>query len=290
MALINAHFNAAPVDPDFPINRFNHMILCVPLKTDTVWLECTSTTNACGVLGNFTENRNALLLTENGGVLVKTPASKASANRLSVSNVITLTENGMGGKLNSTITTTGDFRSEFIQALQNTATDEQKSYLVKTLELPSPDEFELTMPANIKQQNLACTLNASFEKIAAFKSGSKIFLNRQIEKSLTFTLPDNTNRTQDYYFEFPFQKTDSTVYILPQGFTIEHLPEPANFSCKYGTYTSQCMYDETKRTITSIASMELNQYKIPPADYVETNLFLKKIVGDGSQKIIVKAP
>jgi hypothetical protein len=290
MALINAHYNAAPVDPDFPINRFNHMILCVPLTTDTVWLECTSTTNACGVLGSFTENRNALLLTENGGVLVKTPFSKASQNTLSVTNVVELTENGIGGKMNSSIATTGDFRSNFIQALQNATTNDQKSYLVKTLELPSPDEFDFVMPANIKQQNLVCSMNVSFEKIAAFKSGSKIFLNRQIQKSLTFTMPDNSNRTQDYYFEFPFQKTDSTVYILPEGFTIEHLPEPANFSCKYGTYVSKCVYDKTKRTITSTASMELSQYKIPPADYMETNLFLKKIVGDGSQKIIVKTP
>jgi hypothetical protein len=290
MALINAHYDATPVEVDFPINRFNHMILCVPLKTDTIWLECTSTTNACGALGSFTENRNALLLTENGGVLVRTPPSKASENKLSVSNVVNLTENGMGGKMNSTIVTTGDFRSDFIQALQNVTTDEQKSFLVKTLELPAPDEFEFTMPANIKQQDLVSTLNASFEKVASFKSGSKIFLNRQMEKSLTFTLPDNENRTQDYYFEFPFQKTDSTVYVLPQGFTIEHLPEPANFSCKYGTYTSKCLYDETKRTITSVASMEMNQYKIPPADYAETNLFLKKIAGDGSQKIIVKTP
>jgi len=290
MALINAHYNAAPVDPAFPINRFNHMILCVPLNTDTVWLECTSTTNACGVLGSFTENRNALLLTENGGVLVKTPVSKASENKLVVSNVVTLTENGMGGKMKSTITTTGDFRSDFIEVLQNATTDDQKSYLVKSLELPTPDEFEFALPANIKQQNLVSTLNASFEKIAAFKSGSKIFLNRQMQKSLTFTPPENDNRTQDYYFEFPFQKTDSTVYILPEGFTIEHLPEPANFTCKHGTYTSKCVYDESKRTITSIAFMELGQYKIPAADYVETNLFLKKIVADGLQKIIVKAP
>jgi hypothetical protein len=289
MALINAHFNAEPVDPGFPINRFNHMILCVPLQKDTVWLECTSTTNACGELGSFTENRNALLLTESGGVLVKTPASKSSANKLLVNNIVTLSENGTGGKMNSVVTTTGDFRSDFIQALQNTTADEQKSYLLNTLELPSPDEFECVMPSDIKQQNLICSINSSFEKIAAFKSGSKVFLNRQMQKTLTFTMPEITNRTQDYYFQFPFRKTNTTVYILPQGFTIEHLPDPAIFACKYGMYTSKCEYDESKRTITSVATMELNQYKIPPADYVETNSFLKRIVGDGSQKIIVKS-
>src|SRR4030095_3800912 len=66
IAIINAQYNAEPVDPDFPANNFNHAILCVPGK-DTIWLECTSSSAEFGKLGTFTENRNALLVTENGG-------------------------------------------------------------------------------------------------------------------------------------------------------------------------------------------------------------------------------
>jgi Domain of Unknown Function with PDB structure (DUF3857) len=56
-ALINARFNKEAVDPNFPCNSFNHVILCVPFKGDSLWLECTSKTTDFGVLGNFTENR-----------------------------------------------------------------------------------------------------------------------------------------------------------------------------------------------------------------------------------------
>ena len=57
IALINAKYNSEPVDPSFPENGFDHVILCIPQPKDSIWLECTSNTTDFGVLGSFTENR-----------------------------------------------------------------------------------------------------------------------------------------------------------------------------------------------------------------------------------------
>ncbi len=74
LVLVSAGEDYRKMDNDFINYNFNHMILCVPLNNDTIWLECTSTTNLPGYLGSFTQNRNVLLLTPDGGTVAKTPS------------------------------------------------------------------------------------------------------------------------------------------------------------------------------------------------------------------------
>ncbi len=142
-ALINAEYNSEKVDPLFPQNAFNHVILCVPGKKDTTWLECTSNTTDFGMLGSFTENRNALLITPDGGVLVSTPKSKASENIFNMSTKVTLNDDASGAS-ESILKTSGEYKQDIVHQVANEKKDEQKSFLVTDLGFIQPDEFDIS--------------------------------------------------------------------------------------------------------------------------------------------------
>ncbi|WP_431215818.1 DUF3857 domain-containing protein [Puia sp. P3] len=73
--------NAPALDTDFACAQFNHAIAVAFTGRDSVWLECTSSTLSPGYLGNFTSDRDALLIDPAGGHIVHTPVYGAKENR-----------------------------------------------------------------------------------------------------------------------------------------------------------------------------------------------------------------
>jgi len=282
-ALINARYNKEPVDPDFPCNQFNHDILCVLLGQDSIWLECTSKTNDFGTLGSFTENRNALLITETGGVLVPTPKSAPFKNTIKVYTTVDLGEDG-SGKTNSTLTPTGEFKQEIFD-LMNAKSDEQKSKIISHWSFKDPSEIKF---ADKDAGDFKLDVVQDLELLPELKTGSKMFLSPSIASIWTYKLPKAENRKQDFYFNFPFEKKDTTVYQLPKGYTADALPESKSAGCRYASYSTKYWYDEKSGKVYSASTLVLNQYKIPAKDYAEVKKFFDDILVDRQQRIVVK--
>ena len=285
LALVNAEYNKEPVDPAFPHNSFNHVILCVPQQKDSIWLECTSTTNEFGILGPFTENRNALLITEDGGKLVPTPRSKSTENQLNSRTQISLLEDG-SGSADVLMQMTGEYRQDMIHYIKDEKKDDQKIFLVSRLGFIQPDEFSLGLKDQGDQKNL--TAKMTFEKIPDFTAGSKMFLHPRIHKLWATPLPTAENRTQDFFFQTPFIKTDTTVYLLPAGYGPESLPKPKNLNFEFGSYTSDIRFDEQKKQIITTARLELTRNRIPVASYESAKKFFDSVLADYTEKVVVK--
>lgn len=283
-ALINAQYNREPVDPAFPHNGFNHMILCIPAGKDTTWLECTSNTNDFGILGSFTENRNALLITPEGGVLVATPASKPSENTFTAATQVILNADA-SGESTSRIKTSGEYKQDLIHYV-NEKKDEQIKYLINNLGFIQPDVYELTSDKKMDSSEISFKL--LIDKVPDFMAGSKMFLHPRIYKIWDLKLPDDDKRTTPFYFECPFIKTDTTVYQLPENYTVENLPKARDNKFEYGSFKSNYSYDAKANTVTSIAVLTLSQNLIPSDKFTITRKFFGSVIEEYTEKIVVK--
>ena len=284
-AVINAEANKEPADPAFPFNSFNHEILCIPFKGDTTWLECTSNTQPFGKLGSFTENRNALLITEDGGKLVRTPRSTMQDNRFNSEARITLDADG-GAKTQVKILSTGVYREEYI-GFATLKADEQKEEFMRRLNIKQPISLDVKPVTDVNGVK-EVDLSMEYDKFCDIAAGDKQFYRPHAFDLVAFSIPSEEHRKSDYYFETPLQKTCVTTIELPAGFEIETLPTNQSLKFTYGDYDIKYSFDAAKNQVISTAKFDITNQVIPAAKYTELQEFLDAVVKAQNKKLVIK--
>jgi len=271
---------------DFSAHFFNHAILNIPQQNDTIWLECTSTTLPFGELGDWTENRKAMMITDEGGVLVNTPVSNYKNNTESIHTVIEVNEDG-GAKVKTSGTLYGDSRNDVLMYYHDLAADDKKKYFLTNMEWKHPDVFEIS---NSKQKNNPYRVEAvmAYEKMYSFNAGNKLFFEARLYPVFDEEVPEYEKRVRDYYFTRPHQVLDTTVYIFPAGFSLEARPGNKSVQFPFAQYTCNYSWDAATRTLTTIAILQIKDRVIKAADYSKLVDFKKQVLADMNEKIVMK--
>jgi hypothetical protein len=283
-ALISAGGFADDIETNFPMNQFNHVILCVPMEKDTVWLECTSQKQPFNFLGSFTNDRHALLITEDGGKLVKTTSYPKKVNTQhrtatieidGAGNAKALLKTVFGGlqyeNREGVIEKSQKDRHDFLKTVYPISGMDIKSaqFLEKKSEIPSiTEELELYMPlfASISSKRM-------FLKLNQFASSLRV--------------PKNEERTIPFELRYGFIDTDTVHYIVPQDYTIESLPKSIDLNTKFGQYFFSVTSQENK--IAAIRNFASEKNTFDAKDFKEYYDFKKQIANaDKSRIVLVK--
>jgi len=285
-AKINSGSNQEPADYSFPYDYSDHIILCIPFKNDTTWLECTSSTQTFGKLGAFTENRNALIITEDGGKLVKTPKSNAQDNQFNSETHLILDADG-GAKAQIKILSTGEVRDIFVDILPALNADKQKELLLRNLDIRQPAAFDFKSGNDINGIK-EFSLDLDYDKYCDIKAGDKMFYHPQALTFWDFTLPVLDKRKTDYYFDYPMQGSSVSTIDLPAGYEVETLPVNQSLKFTYGNYEINYAYDAAKNQVTSTAKFILTNQLIPAAKYTELQVYLDAVAKAQNKKLVIR--
>ena len=243
--------NAPAIDTDFACAQFNHAIAVAFTGRDSVWLECTSSTLSPGYLGNFTSDRDALLIDATGGHIVHTPIYGARENRF-----IRMVKGSISAEGDLDASLVYDYSGLEQDLLQWRIDQLTRKDLVRarTEDMGIPNE---------KINDWSCSSDSS-----AVPAIPSIRENIQLSAGRFATVSGNRLIfTPGYFFKRmigvkdemhsrpfelsrSFEEKDSLVLQLPPGYQPEGAPFNGSISCPCGSYRIRSSFSEGVLTVS----------------------------------------
>ncbi|WP_422355594.1 DUF3857 domain-containing protein [Roseivirga pacifica] len=279
---------ADAIESDFASTQFNHVILAVPMEQDTVWLECTSQVAPFNFLGSFTDNRYGLMVTEDGGVLVKTPKYKAEDSRQSRVINITLSENGDAEVIASTEFTGKQYGQNYWRATEGES--DMRKYLLKTIDLPTFNlgSFEYEDIRSAESPVLKETISLNIPKFAS-KSGSRLFLNPNVLNRISVSPPKDSDRVSPILMDFGYYDIDTVNLSIPEGFRMEFEMEPVSIESEFGSYKLEYSFDNETSTLQFIREIKVNEGVFEAQLYEDFRSFMRDVSKHDRGKIVLSS-
>jgi hypothetical protein len=282
LTLVNAGEYEEDINTNFVDIQFNHVILCVPLQSDTVWLECTNQSVPFNYLGSFTCGRHVLLLTPEGGKLVRTPDYSKEQNIIRTTGTFLF---NTAGTSSARIRTSysgcyfGDFSSSF--ALQSE--DEMKKALYESMDYP---DCAVTSTEYREQKSENPIAEFQYQiNIKGFgtSNGKELLFSPSVSK-MEF-LPKDTILLRVPVSDITI---DSLTYWMPPNYTIGSMPENISIKCNFGSYNYSIKTEGEK--IIFYRKLELGKRLITEKDYYAFRDFVNNIARADRGIIILNRP
>lgn len=272
------------MDNDIASQQSNHVILMVPTKKDTVWLECTNQKVPFGHLGKFTDDRDALVITPEGGKIIHTKSYTNTDSKQIISATYSLDEKG-------SISAKAKIKSSGIQY--------DNHYFIADFDKKEKDEYYKTFFDKINNIKIEKTsyknddLNIEFtEEIEFFASNYAVNSGeRMLVRLNAFNVNQNIpkryrNRKQALEIQYGFLDMDEVIINLPKNYTIESLANEKEVVTKFGTYTIK-IEKLNNHQIKYNRELLINQGAYTVNDYDKYRKFRKKINQLDNSKIVL---
>ncbi|MDB5115792.1 MAG: hypothetical protein JWQ79_1284 [Mucilaginibacter sp.] len=251
--------------PDFAsMNQANHAILCIPIKNDTTWLECTSQKIPFGFLGDFTDDRTVLACTPQGGKLMHTPVYTAQQNVQTRKANFVINENGaLSGDMTTVFKGIQYENHEYL--IDESPVEQNKiiqkiypinNLIVKKLDLKQDKTIQPVTTENIKLEA---------RDYATQEDGKFYFMLNPVNREGSIPTAVR-NRHNDVYINDGFTDEDEIIYNLPAGYRFSKKPINVSIEKPFGKYTvtmvlkdNQLIYKRHMQMIDGTYSKDLYQ-------------------------------
>ena len=269
---------------DFASVQGDHIILAIPYQNDLVWLECTSQTAPFGHQGTFTDDRKVLLVTPQGGQLVRTKSSLEKNNSQMTRGQYALSPDGsLRGSLS--IASKGSQYDNVCrkEALSNEERqDHYKEYFqnISNLKL---DNIRL-----VNDKKAVCFTQEVSLSAAGYASASNdklLFVPNAFNRDLS-TPKRYRNRENSLEIRRGYYDMDEIAITLPEGYQVESLPDPFELVTQYGECRTSIAKNKDN-TLTYKREVLLKNGHYGNSEYEGYRLFREQIARNDNAKVVL---
>ena len=263
------------------VGQMNHVILQVPIKNDTIWLECTNPQLPFGYVHGDIAGHDAIEVSRAGGRLVHIPAYPDSTNL--ARNQIRLQLDGSGIADIDVSSVFYNLRMESRIPVYKMGRDEQKKAILRMLYAPQAEidksEFKmegpvLSLDAHVRSKNYTTA------------TGKRLFVPVcPIRRDTSIPAVDE-ERLEDFYIETGYCDEDEIIITLPEGSEIEATPSDMIINESFASFHSIIKRKGSQIIITNRLLVKSGTYdKSSYSRFIE---FMKKVNTAYGQKVVLK--
>jgi len=217
------------------LDQMNHVILAVPVLSDTLWLECTNQVLPFNYAHTDIAGHQCLLITPEGGKIhrvKKQPEIDDDKTRN-----IAISVDGIGnGKAHIKAGYRLNAYEEMLGFLHNMSREEQINSLTQSLQAGKTQINNLLIRANYEENpDVHIEYDVQIERFAN-KSGNRLFIPFSLLQPV-FAQINSTKRQQDIVIRGSIQRTDTLLITIPQEYILETMPQSVVLNSIFGDYS-----------------------------------------------------
>lgn len=275
------------IDSEIPVMQGNHAILMVPFAKDTVWLECTNQKVPFGHLGDFTDDRNALVMTSEGGKIIRTKSYKAHENLQHTIGNYKIDE---AGNLiaNLKIETKGAQLDDHYFTADLEPLERERYYKKYFSEINNIKLEQINPTMEYKDGYFMEDLSFEAKKYG-MNAGNRMLIRLNAFNLMTSIPRKEQDRKFPFILKTGYQDIDEVVVHIPETYKIEAMPETKTISTLFGTY-SLTIEKLNEHEVKYTRSLTVNEGKYEAEKYAAYLEFRKLILQiDNSKMVILKS-
>lgn len=272
------------LEKDFASMQGNHVILNLPNGDDDIWLECTNQTIPFGFLGDFTDDRDVLVITPKGGLIKHTPIYADNDNKKVIKAKVILTAEG-NVSADVTIVSKGivyNNRSALERMTKNKKDKHYKDYWgningLKVSEMQSSNDMaavEYTERVKLEASSYAG------------KAGNDMLFKVNLFNAKGVVPSRYRNRKQAFEISRGYENEDSYTITLPDNYQLSQLPEPIAIENKFGSYSVNISKNENNQ-LQYERKLLIKKGSYVKDEYVAYRNFRKKVAQNDNLKVIL---